>query len=297
MARKINGVWTGLRSSQVFILLALIVGGGFFVLAVTTTYSPLQLFRSRFDPLLMIFVNLLAGLVEVVVGYESMTFFGGRHSLDVAALSSRLMGSKQIIEIREGDPPRVGQRLAREAYLLYVPFIVFIITTAIAWDIYNADSVHSGIFRPFFHLLDIFSRTTGANIILYSLELTPLILLLTFMAGIVPSVALPYFRGFKVTGINSSPFHTSLLVTVVGLVAGVSVLFTLFGLYYEILLLQNTPLYYHYVLLVTAGFSLYYSVGSRLGLERAEVLIKESLSKSKEKDRVFEGSVSFAHKV
>jgi len=245
----------------------------------------------------MIFVNLLAGLVEVVIGYESMTFLGGRHSLDLAALMSRLTGSKQVIEIFQEKSSKVRRRLVDEAYLLYVPLVIFIITTAVAWDIYNADTVHSGVFfQRLFHLLNIFSRAIRVNPVIYSLELTPLILILTFIAGIVPSVVLPYFRGFRVTGVNSSPFHTAFLVTVVGLVAGLSVLYTLFGLYYEILLFQNTPLYYHYVLLVIAGFSLYYAVGSRLGLDRAEMLIKESLSQSKNKEQVFEGSVSLAHK-
>lgn len=282
----------GLKNAHLFIAITLIVGGGFFVLAVTSTFTLFQVVHSRFEPTEMVFLNFLAGLVEIVIGYESMVIFGGRFSLGIADFASRLGGSKQVIEVRKEEPTELKHRLIREAYLAYAPLIVFFITVAIAWDFYNADSIHMGIFRPVFHQLDIFSRAISVNVVLYSIGVTPLIVLFTFLGGIVPSISLPYFRKFKVTGVNSGPFHTTFLVSLVGVVAGISALLTLSGLFYELLLVGKTPLYYHYILLVAVGFSLYFGVGSYLGLERAEKMIKDALSRMKEGSKAFEGSVA-----
>lgn len=280
-----------MKNEYLFVGIALIVGGAFYVLAVTSTFSFLQITRSRFDPVEMVFISFLAGLVEVLIGYESMVLFGGRLSLGVAEFTAGRTGSKQVIEVRKEEPTELKHRLIREAYLAYVPLVVFIITVAIAWDVYNADSVHSGIFQRLFSPIDVFSRTIRVNVILYSIGVTPLILLFSFIAGIVPSIALPYFRRFKVTGVNSAPFHTWFLVTLIGVVAGISAILTLFGLFYEVLLLEKAPLYYHYILEVGAGFSLYYGVGSYLGLGRAEAMIMRALAK-KSGGNVFLGSVS-----
>lgn len=155
----------------------------------------------------------------------------------------------------------------------------------------NADSVHSGVSKPFFHLLDIFARPVNVNPILYSVQVTPTMILFALLAGIVLSICLPYFRKFNVTGINSGPFHTTLLLTIVGVVAGISVLFTLFGVFYEVLFLNKPPLFYHYIILDSVALSLCYAVGSYLGLERAEEMVRKELV-SRKWSRVVEGSVT-----
>ncbi len=280
-----------MKNAHLFIAIALIVGGDLFAIAVGSTFSSLQITRSRFDPVEMVFISVLVGLVEILIGYESMILFGGKLSLGVAEFAATRTGSKQVIEIRNEEPTELKNKLIRDAYLVYVPLIVFIITVAIAWDVYNADSVHSGVLQRLFTPIDIFSRSIKVNVILYSIGVTPLILVFSFIAGIVPSIALPYFRRFKVTGVNSAPFHTWFMVTLIGIVAGISAFFTLVGLFYEVLLLEKAPLYYHYILEVGAGFSLYYAIGSYLGLGRAETMIMQALAK-KRGGNVFLGSVS-----
>jgi len=280
-----------MKTAHLLIGITLIVGAGFFVLATTSTYTQAQVFRSRFDPVEMVFIGLLAGLVEIFIGYESVVIFGGRFSLGVADFFSRAARAKQVIEVRREQATELKHRLTRGTYLAYVPLIVFMITVAIGWDFYNADSVRSGVFQPLFRQFDIFSRPISVNVILYSVEVTPYIVLFSFLAGVIPSISLPYFRKFKVTGVNGGAFHTTFLVSLVGIAAGISVFLTLLGLLYDVLLLGKRPLYWHYILLVTVGLSLYYGVGSYLGLERAEEMVRKSLG-GKKRRHVFEGSVT-----
>jgi len=281
-----------MKNSHLFVGVALILGGGFFVLAITSTFTLSQVLRSRFDPVEMVFINVIAGLVEIFIGYESMVIFGGRLSLGVAEFVSRIANSKQVIEVRREQPSALKHKLIRDLFLAYVPLIVFMLTVSIAWDFYNADTVRSGAARPLLHFFDIFARPS-TNVILYSVQVTPFVVLFSFLAGVVPSISLPYFRKFKVTGVNSGPFHTTLMISVVGVLAGVSALFTLFGLFYEVLLVNRLPLYYRYILLVAVGFSLYYGVGSYLGLGRAEEMVRKELV-GKKWHNVFEGSVALA---
>ncbi len=281
-----------MKSALLFIGIALVMGGAFFVLAIMTTYTTILVHNSRFEPIELVFICFLVGLVEVLVGYESIVVFGGRFSLGVAEFVSRLAGTRQVIEVRGEAPKELKHRLIRGLFLAYVPLIVFVILVAIAWDLYTADSVHSGILRPLFHQLDIFSRPpVGVNVILYSIEVMPYVVLFSALAGIVPSISIPYFRKFKVTGVNSGPFHTTFMIGIVGVVGGISALITLTGLFYEVLLLSKFPIYYHFILLFAAGISLYYGVGSYLGLERAEEMIRRELANKKGRN-VVEGTVT-----
>lgn len=70
-------------------------------------------------------------------------------------------------------------------------------------------------------------------------------------------------------------------VSVAGVLAGITVPFTLFGLFHEVLLLKLLPLYCHYNLLVAVGFNLYYGVGSYLGMERVEEMVRKGLASTK----------------
>ncbi len=272
----------------------LVVGGAFFILAVTSTFTLTQLLHTRFDPLLLVIINFLAGLVEIVIGYESMVTFGGRFSLGIASFASRLGGSRQIVEIIEDPPKALAGKLIHYAFLAYVPILVFLISVALSWDIFTLDTSRSGLAQPFFRTLDIFARNVGVNPVLFSVELVPVLLFMTFLAGTIPSIALPYFRRFRVTGVNSAPFHKGFLFATVGVVAGASAIFTLSGLFYEVLLTAQEPLYYHYSMLEMVGLSLYYAVGSYLGLERAEGMITKTLEASKPDDAVFRGKVTLS---
>jgi hypothetical protein len=283
-----------MSTSRLYSGVALIVGGAFFILAVTSTFTLSQLVHTRFDPLLLVFINFLAGFVGIVIGYESMVTFGGRFSLGIANFASRLSGSRQIIEVIEDPPEALTRKLINDAFLIYVPLLVFLISVALSWDIFTLDTSRSGLAQPLFRTLDIFARNVRVNPVLFSVELVPILLLLTFVAGTIPSIALPYFGRFKVTGVNSAPFHKGFLISTVGIIAGASAIFTLSGLFYEVLLTTQEPLYYHYSFLEMVGLSLYYAVGSYFGLGRAESMITKMLESSKSEDAVFRGKVTLS---
>ncbi len=126
----------------------------------------------------------------------------------------------------------------------------------------------------------------------YSVTFLPVAVLLVALAGLVPSIALPYFRKFKVTSVNSSPFHLALLSTFSTFVVGSSAVLTIFGLVYNALWAGKAPVYYHDFLLVMVGLSIHYSVGTWLGRDRAEAMISERLQNAQEVEKgVFLGTV------
>ena len=82
------------------------------------------------------------------------------------------------------------------------------------------------------------------------------------------------------TGINAGPFHTTLLYSAVGVLAGLGVILTLLGLFYRSLWLNRAPLPYHFGILALLGFSLHYCLGMYLGMRRAEVKILREIHAS-----------------
>lgn len=277
--------------THLLLIAATAVAGTSFVIAVYSSFTVLQIQRAGADPDDLIFADALAGLAEVFIGYESMIVFGGSLSLGAAESMSRLTGSRQVLESRREDSVGPWQSLARGAYLAYVPLLVFTVTTAISWDVFTADYSQSSLVSHLLGPIDIFSRPLGTNPIIYSLHVLPVLMLFGFLAGIVPSIALPYFSRFKVTGVNAGPFHSTLLLYLVGFVAGISVIFTLLGFFYKVLVLGKLPGYYHYLIILEVGLAICYGIGSYLGLGPAETRIAEKLA-SKKGGRVTRGTVN-----
>lgn len=91
------------------------------------------------------------------------------------------------------------------------------------------------MFHDLLHAIDVFSKPLQENLTSYSVSAIPYMLILVFVAGLVPSMVLPYFRRFKITGVNSGPFHTNILFTIVGFIAGLGATLTLIDLIYEVL--------------------------------------------------------------
>jgi hypothetical protein len=271
---------------------ALVVGAAFFVLAVFSTFTGAEPTYVRLDPILLTVVSFVAGAIAVLAGYTSIVTFGGRFSVGAARFISRVTGSRQVLEVVEDLPSGLSGKLVSQAHLAYLPVLLLLISLALSWDIFTLDTARSGVVRPFFHLLDIFTRNLRVDPVRFSLELVPIILMLTFVAGIVPSMVLPYFGRFRVTGVNDSPFHKGFLITTLAAVAGISAIFALSALFYETLFTSQEPLYYHYALLQMVGICLYFAVGSSLGLEKAGIGIMKDLEASKAEDLVFLGTVS-----
>ena len=212
-------------------------------------------------------------------------------SLRLAEFMARVTRSRHVIEVIDEEPRTIGHRFVRQGFLLYMPALVFIISVTLDWDIHNLHDPQAGIFHPLLHALDTFSKPISMDPIVYSVDAIPAMIVLIAIAGVAPSMAVPYFRRFKVTGINSDPFHTNLLYTVIGLVVGLGALLTLVGLIYKILWVGKGPTYYHYVLLAMLGLSLHYTIGAFFGREKSENMVMTRLMASSGK-RVVRGTVS-----
>ena len=120
-------------------------------------------------------------------------------------------------------------------------------------------------------------HTTG---VLFSLTLIPGLIVIIMISGLAPSIALPYFRRFKIIGINSGPFHSTLLTAVFGSIISLNLLVSLLGIFYKVFW-AGTPTSYHYALIVLIGFSLHYSVGTYIGRGKAQSIILRKLANAR----------------
>jgi len=258
----------------------------FYAIAILTTFGRTLWEHSTLGPTLgpavMIATTSLAGLGVVVLGYFMILFLGGSSSSGLGRFIAHLTHSKQIIEISKKPPLSSRKaRLLDRAHWLYVPVLVFISTVGLDWDVYNGDGPKAGFFQPVLHALDIFSRpAAGVGPILFSRHLIPALVVLTAIGGFAPALVLPYFEKFKITGVNAGPFHTSLLFSAVGALAGLGAILTLVGLFYRSLWLNRAPLPYHFGILALLGFSIHFSLGMYLGQGKAEAKIMDSIRRS-----------------
>jgi hypothetical protein len=261
-----------------------IVGILLYAIAIVTTFGHTLWERSSFGPVLgpvvMVISTSIAGLGAVVLGYLMTFTLGGSPSLNFARFISRITSSKQIIELSK-TPPTSNSRILVRAQLLLVTGVVFISAVGLGWDVHNGDGPGAGMFQPFLHALDIFSRPIGVGPIIFSRQLIPALLALTALAGIVPALVFPYFDRIKVTGLNAGQFHKTLLYYEVGALAGLGAILTLVGLFYRSLWLNRAPLPYHFGLLSLLGFSLHFSLGMYFGRGKAEAKILQRIHRSR----------------
>ncbi|HUK51309.1 MAG TPA: hypothetical protein VLV18_09750 [Terriglobales bacterium] len=263
----------------------LILGFVAYAIAAVSTFSIPQLTHVGLDQIGIALMTFVAGVFTIGLGYESIILFGGVYSLDFAGFVARVTKSKQLIDARETATPRLWKMLIYKSHLIYLPALLFLTSVAIGWDIYTVVPMRSvrstGVRYLILYSLNIFATPQRANAVLFSLRLTPALILFTVISGIVPSIALPYFRRFKITGINAGPFHSSFLTTVVGALVGVSILLSLFGILYKILWTGGAPTSYHYALIVLVGLSLHYASGTYIGRGRAESIVLRRLAEGK----------------
>lgn len=227
------------------------------------------------------------------MGYSWMVLIGGVCSVNVAKLFSRITKSKQIVEVKPkfDDPPTKAGILER-TYLFYISTLMFLLLVSFAWDVYNADGRGALSLRPVVHALDAFSKPGKVSSLVYSAELLPVLLLLLALVGIVPSLALPYLRRFKITSVNSAPFHVMILTTFTGFVVGIGAGLALVGLIYRVLWIDKAPVFYRFVILVAVGLSIQFALGTYLGRGKSELLIEERLRRHRERNGMFVGQVS-----
>ncbi|HXX73107.1 MAG TPA: hypothetical protein VEI80_05370 [Candidatus Acidoferrales bacterium] len=264
----------------------LILGFVTYTVAAVSTFSIPQLTHVGLDTFAVAGLTFVAGIFAIVLGYESIVLLGGMCSLRFVGFVAWVTKSRQLIESREKSP-KLRKLLIEKSHLVYLPALLFFTSIGIGWDIYTsipmtARTVRSrGLGMSIVYSLNFFATPQRANVVLYSLRTTPALILITVISGIVPSIALPYFRRFRVTGINAGPFHSSLLTAVVGAVVGVSIILSFLGIFYKILWAGGAPTSYHYALIVLVGLSLHYAAGTYVGRDRAESIVLRKLVEGK----------------
>ena len=267
----------------------LVLGFVAYIVAAVSAFSIPQLTVAGLDPLGIALLTSIMGLLVIGLGYESIVLLGGICSLSIAGLISRLTKTKQVIRPKEEKSLQLRKILIEKSHLVYLPLVLFFTSIALGWDIYSADpssvrtvSSRTTATRPSMlqlalHSLNFLATPQRASGVLFSLRLTPALIAITMISGLAPSIALPYFRRFKIIGINSGPFHSSFLTAVLGSVAGLSILVGLLGIFYKVLW-AGAPTSYHYALIVLIGFSLHYSAGTYIGRGKAESIILGKLA-------------------
>jgi uncharacterized membrane protein SirB2 len=241
------------------------------------------------DPFTIIMFISVGGLGALVSGYVSVMIFGGMISLNLIEFIASITKSRHVIEVISDESKKTAHKVT-QSFMFYLPALIFIISIALAWDIHNLHDPRTWIFHDVLHVLDVFTKPVDMNAVAYFVYIIPAMVVLVAIAGIVPAMVLPYFRRFKVTGVNSGPFHTEVLFTVVEFVAGLGTLLTLVGQIYQVLWVGKDPTYYQYILPVMLGLSLHYVAGTFLARDKSENMVMTKLEASSRK-RVVRGTV------
>jgi len=258
----------------------LVLGFVAYSVGAVSTFSIPQLTHVRLDTFAVAGLTFIAGFFAIILGYESIVLLGGVCSLSFVGFVARVTKSRQLIESREKSP-QLRKILIEKSHLVYLPALLFFTSIGIGWDIYTVIPQRTtrsiGLGRSILYSLNFFATPQRGNAVLFSLRLTPALILITVISGIVPSIALPYFRRFRVTGINAGPFHSSLLTAVVGSVVGVSIVLSFLGIFYKVLWAGGAPISYHYALIILVGLSLHYAAGTYIGRSKAESIVLTKL--------------------
>ncbi len=273
----------------------LILGFVAYCIAAVSTFSIPQLTHVHLDQVAIALVTSAAGLLVIGLGYGSIVLLGGVCSLRIAGLFSKLTKTRQLLEPKEEKSLKLRKTLIEKSHLIYLPAVLFFTSIAIGWDIYSAIPARTtttatktttstlpittrhSMLGVVLRSLNFFATPQHANAVIFSLRLTPGLIAITLISGLVPSIALPYFRRFKIVGINSGPFHSTILFTVLGSVVGISIVISLLQIFYKVLY-AGAPTSYHYALIVLIGFSLHYSAGTYIGRSKSESIILRKIA-------------------
>ena len=267
----------------------LILGFVMYIVAAVSTFSIHQLTVAGLDPLGIALFTSIMGILVIGLGYESIVLLGGICSLSIAGLISRLTKTKQVIRPKEEKNLRLRKVLIEKSHLIYLPLVLFFTSLALGWDIYTANTstartvssktttTKPGMLQSVLHSLNFLATPQHTTGVLFSLRLTPGLIAITLISGLAPSIALPYFRRFKIIGINGGPFHSTVLTAVLGPIIGLNIVVSLLDIFYKVLWAE-APTSYHYAVIVLIGFSLHYSAGTYIGRGKAESIILGKLA-------------------
>jgi len=132
-----------------------------------------------------------------VLGYGSVTVHGGIISLKPIEFIARLTRSDHVIKVVDEEPRTIGHRIAQRSFMVHLPALVFLPSVTLAWDIHNLHDPRTSIFHAPLHSLDVFSKPIGMSVISYSVYAVSVMVVLVAIAGVAPSMVLPYFRGVQ----------------------------------------------------------------------------------------------------
>jgi len=258
----------------------LILGFVAYAIAAASTFKIPQLTHVGLDVFEIAGLTFVAGFFAIALGYESIVLLGGVCSLSIIGFIARVTKSRQLIESRVKSP-KLRKIMIEKSHLVYLPALLFFTSIGIGWDIYTVLPPRTtrsiSMARSIIYSLNFFATPQRVNAVLFSLRLTPGLIIITAISGIIPAIALPYFRRFKVTGINAGPFHSSLLTAAVGSIIGVSIVISFLGIVYKIFWTGGAPTSYHYAIIVLAGLSLHYAAGTYMGRGKAESIVLQKL--------------------
>jgi len=276
-----------------FILLTFMLGLILYLYGILSSFG---VSLGSFEFYEIVTVTAIGGLVSLGLGYVSIVVFGGMASLRLVEFISRFTRAKHVVELADEKQPTLQGRISKQGIIIVMPILIFLLSVGLAWDIHNLHDPRTWIFHSILHALDVFSKPLIAEPVYYSIEIVLVMIVLVAIAGVIPSLVLPYFRRFKVTGINSGPFHTDLLINLIGFVVGLSAILTLIGTVFEVLWVGQGPSYYHYVIPVMMGLSLQYTIGIFMGRDRSEDMVEDMLE-THSGERVLKGTISIQRHV
>jgi hypothetical protein len=109
------------------------------------------------SPLPTLAVTFATGVGALSLGYGLTTLLGGQPSLALAELMVRLTRSRHVAEILDEQDRPKGWRCLRDIRL-YLPFLIFVMSITLAWDVHNFHSPEFPLLHDLMHQLDIFSK-------------------------------------------------------------------------------------------------------------------------------------------
>ncbi len=235
------------------------------LIALLYLFGVFATFRPRssgmeYGELIAFALTFAGGIAALAIGYASAIFFGGKASLKIVELTTRLNKSKHALEIMEEQEAK-KRKVLSDNWLVIIPALVFLLAIAIVLNIHYLNSTFSVTFQSFpspilqgiLGSLDIFTKPTSVGSLRYSVDIIPIMAFFVVVAGIVPSIVFPYLRRFKITSFNAVPFHKDILYGTLGAVFGITIGLSLIDIIYGVLV-GTQPHYYSYVLPVLVGF-------------------------------------------
>jgi hypothetical protein len=231
---------------------------------------------SGLSPLPTLALTFATGLGALSLGYGLTILLGGQASLPLVEHMAHLTRSTHVVEIVDELHRPKGWRCLRDISL-YLPVLIFVMSITLAWDVHNFHSPEFPVLHDLLHQLDIFSKPVQPSVWRHAVDFIPPMIIFVAAAGAVPSLVLPYYRRFKITSVNSDPFHTDLLLSTLGLLAGFGALLSLGGYLFKVLWWGNGPRYYEYVLPTMLGLSIHYTIGAFLARDRSEKMVVAKL--------------------